>query len=141
MNWLILAILSATTFGFYNFFTKLSADKLSPIIAAVFITGASFAIAVIAMITLKISGQAITFNKNMLLFPILAGVFAGVADVLYLFMFSSGAPITIGNPIVVGGTVFVAVVLGLVILREPLTVIKGIGIILVLIGLVLLARS
>ncbi len=113
MNWLILAILSATSFGFYNFLTKMTADKLSPIIATVLITGTAFGVALVVMFVSKIAGQPIIISKNMILFPILAGLFVGIAELLYLFMFSSGAPITIGNPLVVGGTVLIAVVLGI----------------------------
>ncbi len=141
MNWLIFAILSAISFGFYNFFTKMAADKLSPIIATVLITGTAFIVALVVMFVSKIAGQPIVISKNIILFPILAGLFAGIAELLYLSMFSGGAPITIGNPLVVGGTVLVAVVLGMLILKEPMTVIKGIGIVLILIGLVMLVRS
>lgn len=56
-------------------------------------------------------------------------------------MFSKGAPLSIGNPLVVGGTVVIAAVLGLFFLREPLNATKIVGIVLTLIGLGILARG
>ena len=55
MNWITFAILAATSFGFYNFFTKLAADKLSPTIALMFIAGTSFVVAMVATLVFKIS--------------------------------------------------------------------------------------
>jgi len=141
MNWFTYAILAASSFGFYNFFTKLSADKMSPSIALMFMTGTSFIIAMITTLVFKFTGQELTFSKNVILFPILAGVFTGVAELFYLFMFAKNAPISIGNPLVVGGTVLVAVVLGLIVLKEPLNSMKIAGITVTILGLVILSRS
>jgi transporter family protein len=141
MNWITLAILAATSFGFYNFFMKLTADKLGPTIALMFIAGTSFIVALISTLVLKVSGQPLSLSKNVILLPILAGLFTGVAEILYLSMFAKNAPITIGTPFVVGGTVLLAVVLGLIFLKEPLNAAKTAGIVLTLIGLIILARG
>jgi len=141
MNWLTYAILAASTFGFYNFFTKISADKFSPALANMFIAGASLLVAIISTIYLKMSGQSLVFTKSSLLLPIVAGLFAGAAEIFYLSMYSKNAPISIGNPLVVGGTIVIAVILGIIILREPISAAKIAGIIVVLVGLVILGRS
>lgn len=141
MNWIIFAVLATTTYGFYNFFTKLSADRLSPSIALMFVGVASCLVALVSIIFSKIAGQPLTFSKGALLFPVLAGLFAGVAEIFYLTMFSKGAPLSIGNPLVVGGTVIISAVLGLLLLKEPLNAIKIAGIALTLIGLAILARG
>ncbi|EKE26213.1 MAG: hypothetical protein ACD_4C00380G0001 [uncultured bacterium (gcode 4)] len=54
MNWLTYAILSASSFGFYNLFTKISSDKFSPSVASIFIAGTSFMIAIIVTLYLNI---------------------------------------------------------------------------------------
>ncbi|MBI4600017.1 EamA family transporter [Candidatus Uhrbacteria bacterium] len=141
MNWLIFALLATTTYGLYNFFTKLSADRLNPSIALIFVGIASFLVGLVSIGISKIFGQPILFSRNALLFPLLAGLFAGVAEIFYLMMFSKGAPLSIGNPLVVGGTVVIAAVLGLFFLREPLNATKIVGIVLTLIGLGILARG
>ncbi len=141
MNWIPYAILAASTFGFYNFFVKLSADKLNPIAANIFIAGTSCLIAIISAIYLKLNGQDLLITKESVKFPIIAGLFAGVAEIAYLMMYSKNTPITIGNPLVVGGTTIIAILLGFIILKEPVSLSKGIGIVLTLTGLVILSRS
>lgn len=141
MNWITFAILAASSFGFYNFFIKLSADKLSPTIALMFIAGTSFLVATITTIVLKLSGQELSFSKEVIYLPILAGVFTGIVEIFYLFMFTKNAPLNIGAPFVIGLTSLVSVLLGLIILREPLNATKIVGVCLTIIGLVLLTRG
>ena len=141
MHWLTFALLAATSFGFYNFFTKMSAGRLSPTIALMFIAGTSFLVAAISTLVFKFTGQPLNFSKNAILFPVLAGVFTGIAEIFYLFMFSKNASLSFGNPLVVGGTIIVAVVLGLFVLREPLSAMKISGIVITLIGLFILTRG
>ena len=141
MNWLTFAILAALSYGFYNFFAKLSSDKLSPTIGAMFISGTAFLVAAISTIIFRITGQNLSVSKNGILFPIIAGLFAGLAEVFYLFMFSKNTPVSLGNPLVVGGTTFIAVILGLLILKEPINLTRIIGILATLIGLIILSRS
>lgn len=141
MHWLTFAVLAATSYGFYNFFIKMSAGRLSPTIALMFLAGTSFLVAMISTLTLRITGQPLTFSRGAILFPILAGVFAGIGEVLYIFMFSKNAPLTIANPLAVGGTIIVAVLLGFIILREPLGAMKISGIVITLIGLFILTRG
>ncbi|MFW0862420.1 MAG: EamA family transporter [Candidatus Komeilibacteria bacterium] len=141
MAWVLFGILAAVSFGFYNFFTKISADKLNPIIALVFITGSSFLVALVIALLFKLSGQELVLSKNSISIPILAGVFTGIAEMFYLFMFTKGAPLSIGNPLVVGGTIIVAVLLGMIIIKEPLSWVKAIGILVTLLGVIILSRG
>lgn len=120
MNWITFAILAATSFGFYNFFTKIAADKLSPTIALMFIAGATFLVATISTIGFKISGQELTFSKNVIWFPILAGIFAGIAEIFYLYMFTKNAPLNVGAPLVIGITIIATVLLGLIFFKRAI---------------------
>lgn len=141
MSWLVYAVMAASTYGFYNFFLKLSSDKLNPAVANIFIAGTSCLIAIIATIYLKLNGQDLSITKETVKFPIMAGLFAGVAEIFYLTAFSKNIPLSIGNPLIVGGTTLIAVLLGLMILKEPVNLAKIMGIILTLAGLVVLSRS
>jgi len=141
MNWFFFAVLSATSFGFYNFFTKLSADKFSPTIALLIMTGTSFLVALVATIMFKISGQELVFSKNIIWIPAMAGLFAGIAEIFYLFMYTKNAPLNIGTPLVVGLTIVAAVLLGTIILKESLDISKIIGICLTITGLIFLMKS
>lgn len=141
MNWLIFAILAAGSYGFYNFFAKISTDKFSPVIAAAFITGFSFLVTIAATIYLKISGQNLIFSKNTILYPILAGLFVGAAEIFYMITFSKNAPLSIATPLVIGGAAFIATLLGIFFLRENLSATKIFAILLTIIGLFLLAKN
>jgi len=141
MNWLFYALLAASGFGFYNFFLKMSADKLNPAAANIFIAGTSCLVAIISTIYLKLNGQDILITKESIKFPLIAGLFTGMAEILYLTMYSKNTPITIGNPLVVGGSIVIAVILGLIILKEPMNGVKVAGIILTLSGLAVLSRG
>lgn len=141
MNWITFAILAGTSFGFYNFFVKLASDKLSPTIALMFIAGSSFLIATISTILFKISGQQLTFSKGAMWLPICAGVFTGIAEILYIFMFAKNAPLNIGVPIVIGVSTIIVVLLGLVFLKESLGAVKIVGICVTILGLLILARG
>lgn len=141
MTWLAYAILAASSFGFYNFFTKISAEKFSPTVANIFIAGTSCLIAIISTIYLKMSGQSLIFTKGSLILPIVAGLFTGAAEIFYLTMFSKNTPVTIGSPLVVGGTIVVATILGIIILKEPMSATRIAGVVCVIVGLFLLTRS
>ena len=69
MNWVVFAILSAISFGIYNFFVKLTGEKISPVVSLAFLTGTSFLFALLSIIFFKFSGQKISFSKNVILFP------------------------------------------------------------------------
>lgn len=141
MGWLSFAALAAVSFGFYNFFTKLSADKMSPVIALLFITGSAFLVALVGLLVMKVSGQELIFSKQKILWPILAGVSTGFAEIFYLFMFANKAPLAIANPIVVGGTIIVAVILGTLLLKEHINWVQATGLLFTLIGIIILTKG
>ena len=141
MHWLAFAVLTASSYGVYNFFVKISANKLSPTIAIMFLTGTAFLVAAISTMFLKLTGQNLTITKNVIIYPILAGLFAGVAEIFYLLMYSKNAPLSIGLPLVMSGTIIVAVFLGIIFLKEDLNAVKFIGILITIIGLIVLTRS
>ena len=140
MNWLIYGILAVLAFGLYNFFIKISSDKIN-IPLAVGILGLS--VAVIGFLVFgyfKLSGQEILYTSEGLKFVILAGVFTAIAEFFYYLMFLRGAQLAIGLPLVVGGTVIVGTVLGIIFLKETLPVTKIVGLITTIIGIVILSK-
>lgn len=141
MNWLTFAILAASSFGFYNYFVRLASDKLSPTIALMFIAGTSFLVATVSTIVLKLAGQDLTITRSAITYPILAGLFTGIAEILYLVMFSKNPNLSIGTPLVIGTTILVATLLAIFLLKEPVNAAKIVGIVITLAGLVILTRA
>lgn len=140
MGWLAFALLAAVGYGVYNFFSRLSGEKVNPVLGVLLVYGVSLLVALVYLLVYKFTGGKLEVQKSGLIFPILAGLFTGVAEIAYLYMYNRGTPLNIGNPLVVGGTVVLATVLGTIILKEPLTLLKVIGILLTLSGLVILSR-
>jgi uncharacterized membrane protein len=140
MTWLAYGIFAAISFGFYNFYTKLSSNKFSPTIALLFLTGTSFSIALLATIFFKITGRPLVFSRDHIYLPVLAGIATGAAEIFYLFMFSKAAPLGAGTTIVVGGSFAVAVLLGVFFLKEQIDILKIVGFVSVILGIFLLSK-
>lgn len=140
MQWIFYAVFAALSFGFYNFFVKLTSDKFSPTVGLLILTATSFLVALGATLFLKVSGRPIVFTRDAVMLPIFAGLATGLAEIFYLLAFSKGAPLGIGTTLVIGGTMIVATILGFVILKEPLSAEKIVGFLLVVGGLLLLTK-
>lgn len=136
---LIFAGLSALSFGLYNFFTKLTSEKFDVVLAVVFITGMSFLASVLFALVMYLNGHTFMFSRTAIALPLATGFFTALAEIFYLLAFQKGLTLSIGNPIVVGGTVIVASFLGLLLLNEQLSATQGFGITLVFGGIVLLS--
>ena len=137
---IIFAIISALSFGFYNFFTKLTSEKFDTVLAVTIVTGTSFLFSLIVIFSMIIQGHQFIIPKKAIYLPVVAGIFTGVAEIMYLFTFQNGLPLSIGNPIVVGGTTLFAVLFGIFFLQEQVTILQIFAIFIVLIGLILLAK-
>jgi transporter family protein len=90
---------------------------------------------------LKLRGTPLEVSARGVTFAVLAGVAVGLAEITAFYGFSKGVSASVGIPVMVGGTVLVGVLLGLVVLREQLTLWQGLGVLLILVGIVLAARS
>ncbi len=139
MHWLVLLIITAIFFGFYNFFIKVSAGHIHEILGAVILQAVALVLGSIALIFLKLKGIPFENSHKGLLFAILAGVFVGMAEITSFYAFSKGTQATVGIPVIVGGTVIVGAILGAVFLKEVLYWQHYLGIILILAGIVMLA--
>ncbi len=141
LNWLPLALLTALCLAGYNFFIKLAANHLPPAVGAVVLQLVAAALGAAWLLKLRLQGQPIIMTGTGLGLAALAGLSVGVAEILTFVMFSRGLPASVGTPVLVGGSVLLAALLGLVVLRETLTLGQASGLVLIVVGIVLLARS
>jgi len=139
MSWVIFAISAAICFGLTSFLMGIStAGKLNP--ATVSFVNALFATLVGGIwVFLEKGFHRIIWTP--LILATLSGVFGGVAGIMFCKMIATGANLSIGVAIVRVGTVVVAALLGVVLLKEGLSPRSLIGIILSLIGLYLLVGA
>ena len=141
MNWLPLALLTALCLALYNFFIKLAADHVPPAVGAVVLQLVAAALGAAWLLKLKLQGQPLVVSGKGLAWSVLAGLGVGLADILTFVVFQRGVNSSVGTPVIVGGSVLLTAVLGLVVLREALTLPQAGGLLLIVAGIALLARG
>ena len=139
MPWIILVILTALFFGLYNFFIKVSAGQIQQILGAVILQAVALLLGGVALLFLKWKGVPVSFSPKGILYAVLAGVFVGLAEITSFYVFSKGINASVGIPVIVGGTVLVGAVLGIVFLKESVSWIQLAGIACILAGVAILA--
>jgi bacterial/archaeal transporter family protein len=139
MNWLIFALIAIGGYALFNFFLMFSADKISAPIGVAIIGSMTVVVALIAIISMNISGQEFLITSDGIKFAILAGLFTAIAELAYYIMYLKGTNLSIGTPLVVGGTILIATILGVIILSETLSIVKIIGVITTIVGIILLS--
>jgi transporter family protein len=93
------------------------------------------------LVRLKLQGQPLPLSGRGLGLAALAGLSVGLAEILTFVVFKRGVPASVGTPVIVGGSVLLAAGLGLVVLREALTLGQAGGLLLIVAGIALLARG
>ena len=140
-NWLPLALLTALCLALYNFFIKLAANHVTPAVGAVVLQLVAAALGAVWLLRLKLQGQLLPITGQGLGLAALAGLGVGLAEILTFVVFQRGVPASVGTPVIVGGSVLLAAVLGVVLLREALTPAQAGGLLLIVAGIALLARG
>ena len=140
-SWLPLALLTALCLALYNFFIKLAANHVPPAVGAVVLQLVAAALGAAWLLKLKLQGQPLVVSGKGLALAALAGVGVGLAEILTFVVFQRGVNSSVGTPVIVGGSVLLTALLGLVLLREGLTLTQAAGLLLVVVGIALLARG
>jgi transporter family protein len=141
MNWLPLALLTALCLALYNFFIKLAADHVPPAVGAVILQLVAAGLGAAWLVKLKLQGQPLAVSGKGLGLAALAGLGVGLAEILTFIVFQRGVNSSVGTPVIVGGSVLLTALLGLVVLRESLSVAQAGGLLLIVVGIALLARG
>ena len=141
ITWLPLALLTALCLALYNFFIKLAANHVSPAVGAVVLQLVAAALGAAWLLKLKLQGQPLALSGKGLGLAALAGLGVGLAEILTFVVFQRGVHSSVGTPVIVGGSVLLTAVLGVVVLREALTLSQAGGLLLIVVGIGLLARG
>lgn len=142
MHWFILLILTALFFGLYNFFIKLSSGHIHEILGAVILQVVALGLGGLALLFLKLmKSTAFEVSGKGIWFAVWAGLFVGLAEITSFYAFSKGIAASVAIPVIVGGTLLVGALLGVIVLKESLTPFQYLGIVLILAGVVILAAK
>ena len=140
-NWLPLALLTALCLALYNFFIKLASNHMPPAVGAVVLQLVAAALGGVWLLKLMLQGQPLALSGKGLGLAALAGLGVGLAEILTFVVFQHGVNSSVGTPVIVGGSVLLTAVLGLVVLRETLTFSQAGGLLFIVVGIALLARG
>ncbi|MBU1037088.1 EamA family transporter [Patescibacteria group bacterium] len=129
---IIFAIIAATAFGAWTVLHQQAANKINYLFGAIII---SLTAAILGLMFLlpRIKTTTLFSNPKGILFAVLAGACALVIDYFALKAYGSGLTISIGGPIIIGGSIAIAALIGFF-LGESITLIKVLGLLFVIIG-------
>ncbi len=136
--WLIYALLTALFYVGLDFCVKRAAGKIDDFWGMLIINAVAVIPALVGFLILKMSRSELLVTREGITWSILAGISIGLGSVTLIKMFSSGANLSIGSPLVRIGTVVGVVIVGMFFLRETLSVKQIFGLAVSIGGLFLL---
>ena len=141
MNWLLLALLGAFCFGAYNVFIKIASGYIHEITGAVILQFVAAFAGLGVLLYLKFRGnEVIEISQKGVYYSILAGLCVGGAEILSFIVFGKGVPASTGIPIIIGGAIVVGAVIGVLFLKEKITIFNILGTIFVVLGILLISQ-
>jgi len=132
------AIFAALAFGVWTVFHKIAAPHINQVFGAIVVsfTAVIFGLAILIS---QLKGVQLITNPKGLFFLIFAGIAAFFIDFFALQAYSRGLQITVGGPIIIGGSIAVAAIIGFA-FGEQISALKLFALFLILVGSGLLAR-
>ncbi len=135
----VFATLASVSMGLWVVFNKVAAGYVNQLLGAILLSVTAVAIGGTVFLLRGPQAARLVTNPKGIIFVALAGAAAFSMDFLGLTAYSRGLPITVGGPIIIGGSIAVATLLGFS-LGEPVSLTKVIAIVLIVGGAALLAR-
>lgn len=129
---IIFAVVTAFLFGLWTVFHQQASYSINSLFGAIIV---SLTAAIVGGLFLfpQIKSINLYSNPKGIIFAVLAGLTALGLDYFALKTYNSGLEVTIGGPIIIGGSIAVASVIGFF-LGESITLMKVLGLVLVIAG-------
>jgi len=134
---IIFAIIAAISFGIWTVFHQQAAGKIDYLFGAILVSLTAVVLGLIFLLP-QIKTIKLYTNPKGILFAVLTGVCALAIDYFALKAYGSGLPISVAGPIIIGGSIAIAAIIGFF-LGESVTLLKILGLLLIIIGSGLLA--
>ena len=137
---ILFAVLSGVCAATWTICLKLGSSRINAALGALLITGVALVVNSIATLAWRAGGQGIVFTRSAVWLFVLAGIAASGVDIFGLLAYERGLRVTAS--FVIGGTSTVCVlVVGFLVLQEPLTWARILAIALIASGTFLLQRQ
>jgi len=131
------AIVAAVSFGVWTVFHQQAARHVHYLFGAIIVSLTAVILGAVLLLP-KIKSITLYTSPKGIFFSVLAGICALAIDYFVLKSYASGIAVSVGGPIIIGGSIAVAAILGLI-LGESITVMKTLGLLLVIAGASILA--
>lgn len=133
---ILFAALAGAAAATWTVCLKLGASNVTAALGALVITGGAFVVNALVLIVMRASGQEIAIKPEALWLLLLAGVAASGVDIFALLAYERGLRVT--SSLVISGTSTALVILvGFLVLQEPVTWPRLLAITLIVAGLLL----
>lgn len=139
MHWIVWALLSATFFGAYNFFIKVSSGHIHEVVGAVILQVVAALLGLALLLLLKWKQVPMEISLKGINFAVLAGISVGLAEITSFYLFSLNVQVSSALPVVLGGSVIVGTALGMIFLKESLEIVHFVAVGMIVAGVVILA--
>ena len=133
----LFALLAGASAATWTICLKLGSTKINAALGAMVITAVAFLVNSVAMLAMRAHGHEIVLRQEAFWLLVIAGVAAAGVDIFALLAYEAGLRVT--SSLIIGGTSTALVLLvGFLVLQEPLTGMRGVAIALIAAGIVLL---
>lgn len=140
MDWKIWVILAAFFLGTTDFFIKLGANtKTNPVLSGLVFSIVAGVVSAIYFIYIKYCGTTIFTTRTGIIYAALGGLFVAIAQILLFIVYGKAQTSIVIPAVKVGALLFVSF-LGIIILKDNLTLIKVLGFIMSISGIYLLLK-
>ena len=134
---ILFAILSGVSAATWTICLKLGATKTNAALGAMVISTVALLVNSAAMLTLRAQGHEIVLTQEAFWLLVVAGIAAAGVDIFALLAYERGLRVT--SSLIMGGTSTAIVLLvGFLVLQEPLTGVRALAIVLIAVGVFLL---
>ena len=135
----VFAILGALAFGLWTVFHQQASTHIHNLFGSIVVSITAVIVGLVFLLP-NLKSTTLVTNPKGIIFAILGGICALGIDYFALRSYSSGLPISISGPIIIGGSIGIASMIGFF-LGEPATLPKLLSLLLIIIGSALLASQ
>jgi len=134
---IIYTVLGAVSFGLWTVFHQQASTHIHNLFGSIIV---SLTAVILGAILLFPQIKSVTYSSKGILFAVLGGICALAIDYFALKSYSSGLAISVSGPIIIGGSIAIATIIGFM-LGEVITFAKVISLLLICLGAIILASQ
>lgn len=139
MNWITIIVMTAIFYGAYNVFIKISSGHINQVVGAVILQIVAALLGSCVLLYLKFSHHQLQISSKGIWYAIFAGVAVGLAEISSFYAFSNGVPVSVGLPIITGGSILFGALVGFLVLKENFTLLHLLAMVLIVVGVVIIS--